>query len=311
MGWPRLRKGTPEEGLTGRETRKVVRAMEGMAPRHQRLFCISALIVIGLAPSLARAELPQCLDVPSINDDYRVGYALSTGIWHDPQVSLHHRLSLQIPLWNVAAGAQLSFNNVIGEHAGSSVGNLRLFVNYFYSFEWARRANLWIGGGIDGYAPTATELDPQAETTSLFASAVMGDSTLNAPDITFGMRPRLHLGAEMWIFSVQAFAGAAIQFLGTEVRSAFEWGFNFSAQATDWLVLMAEATGVAWMVGAPEWMSVRVVMLGGGLRFILPSGFLLGLWARAPAAGGETAYGEGTFIGFELGWSHSRNWILF
>lgn len=271
--------------------------------------CFFSLAII--LPATATAELPQCLDVQSVNDDYRVGYKLTTGIWDDPSVTLHHRLSLQIPLWGAAAGAQLSFNNVIGDIAGSSFGNLRLFVNYFYTFEWASRANIWIGGGIDGYVPTATALDPQALLTPLYIGPITGDASLNAPDITFSVRPRIQLAAEMWIFSVQAFAAAAIHFMGAEVRSAFEWGINFSAQATSWLVLMAEATGVSWMVGMPEWMSIRVVTVGGGLRFVLPSGFLLGLWARAPAAGEAAEVGEGTFIGVDLFWRHSRNWILF
>lgn len=280
-------------------------------PRHI-LFGLCLAGVVALAPGAAQAELPQCLDVQSTNDDYRVGYQLTTGIWRDAQVTLHHRVSLQIPIWGAVAGAQLPFNNVTGENAGSSVGNLRLFVNYFYTFEWARRANIWIGGGVDTYTPTSTALDPQASSTPLYVGPLTGDSTLNAPDITFGLRPRLHLAAEMWVFSVQAFGAATIHFMGSEIRSAFEWGINFSAQATSWLVLSAEATGVSWMVGSPEWMSIRVVTVGGGLRFVLPSGFLLGLWARAPAAGSEDSpYREGTFIGVDVLWRHDRDWILF
>jgi hypothetical protein len=281
--------------------------------RASRKVCVG-LAIVGLVLSCggdARAELPQCFDVAPTNDDYRIGYSMVTGIWNDEQVSFHHRALLQIPLWGAAAGVQVPFANAYGDVTNSSLGNLRMYAQYFYTFQWARRANVWVGGGIDVYIPSASALDPQAPETQLISGIAIGDSSLTAPDLDFGIRPRLHIAGEAWIFSLQAFGGFAVQFLDDESRSAFEWGVNFSAQATDWLVISAEATGVSWMVGPPSWMTQRLVTLGAGFRFVLPAGFLLGLWARAPAAGGETTFGEGVFVGFDLLWRHDRNWVLF
>ena len=273
---------------------------------------IAVLVCIACAGRSARAELPQTFDVPAVTDDYLINYGLAFGIWTSDQYSLHHRLGLQIPLWAAAAGAQLSFTNVFGELSDSGLGNLRLYLQWFHNFEWARRANFWIGGGLDGYVPTATAFEAESETALLVGSPAAGDSSLVAPDTTFGLRPRLQLAGQAWIFSVQMFGAAAVQFVGNEVRVAFEWGINFSANATEWLAIVAEATGVSWTIEPPPWMAPRSVTIGGGLRFNLPGGWLPGIWFRVPATGGDTGrYGDVAFIGLELTWRHGRNWFLF
>ena len=274
----------------------------------------SALIAIAavmLCSSAARAELPQCFDMPSANDDYRVSYTSSVGFRGEDQYSLHHRVGLQIPLWGAAAGAQLTFSNVFGPISESVVGNLRLYLQYFHSFEWADRANIWIGGGVDGYAPTATALNPQEPLAALTAGSVPGDASIGSPDLTFALRPRLHLGTQAWIFSLQVMGAASVQFLDGGFRSALEWGINVSAQAVEWLVIAAEVTGISWLDQAPGWMPQRTVVFAGGLRLDLPGGWMPGLWVRAPATGRENEVGEGVFIGVELLWRHDRNWILF
>jgi len=279
-----------------------------------RYFIIGSVLLacMASAPRSARAELPQTFNVPSVTDDYRVTYALAFGIWAPDEYCFDHRLGLQLPLWAAALGAQLSFTNVFGEVDDSGVGNLRLYLQWFHNFEWARRANFWIGGGIDGYVPTATAFEPDSDQALLMGSGVAGDSSLNAPDTTFGLRPRLQIAGQAWIFSVQAFGAAAVQFVGSEVRVAFEWGINFSADATEWLAIVAELAGVSWTVEPPPWMEPRAVTVGGGLRFNLPGGWMPGVWFRVPAIGADTArFNDVAYVGLELTWQHGRNWFLF
>ncbi len=277
----------------------------------RRLLAALALTTAVAAPTAASADVPEPFHLPAMSDDYRVGYSLEGGIWTEGQGTLHHRLRLQIPLWGTAAGATLPFGNALGEVNDSVLGNLVLYAQWFRRFAIAPRTAVRIGGGLDVYAPTATPLEPQEAEAALLSGPAAAESALFAPGLTVALRPRVHLGGELWIFSLQMAAGAAVHFEGSHAAVAIDWGANFSAWITDWVAISAEAAGVSWVHEAPEWMSQRVVTLGGGLRFHLPYGWRPGLWVRTPVTDPLTDFGYGTFVGVEIIWRHDRNWFLF
>ncbi len=271
---------------------------------------IALLLVLG-APVTAAAELPEPFGVPPTATDYRVGYALEGGIWSEGQGTIFHRLALQLPLWGAAAGAVLPFANALGDVNDSVIGNLRLYGQVFRRFAVAPRTALTVGGGLDAYAPTATPYSAQDPLAVLVAGSSAGESTLFAPALSFAVRPRLHVAGELWIFSAQTTAGAAVHFEGSQARVAIEWGAALAASLTDGVALVVEATGISWMLAPPDWMAERTVTLGGGLRFHLPWGWRPGLWVRAPLVDRSTDQGFGTFVGVEILWQHDRSWFLF
>jgi len=276
-----------------------------------RLLAVAALASLVALPGAARGEVPEPFQLPSTSDDYRISYAVEGGIWTEGQGTLHHRLRLQIPLWGTAAGAILPFGNAFGEVNDSVLGNLVLYTQWFRRFAVAPRTAMRIGGGFDVYAPTASPLGPQDPEATLLAGPAAAESALFAPGLTVAVRPRIHVGGELWIFSLQMMASASVHFEGSQARVAIDWGANLSAWVTDWLALCAETSGVAWIHEAPEWMDQRVVTLGGGLRFHLPYGWRPGLWIRTPVTDPLTDFGYGTFVGVEVIWRHDRNWLLF
>jgi hypothetical protein len=274
-----------------------------------RLAVVGALVL--LWPARAAAEPSEGFDVPVASDDYRVDYSLAVGLWRASQTSLQHRLRFQIPLWSAAVGAQFSVSHAVGDVDDTVAGNLRIYAHYFHTFEWARRASVTVGGGLDVYAPTATSLDPQSELAALVAGPAPGDASLDAPDIRFGVRPRIHLLGQAWIFTVQAHGAVAVHLLDDDVRAALEWGVHVSAAATTWISIVGEVSGVSWIDQAPSWSPQRNTSFGMGVRFTFPGGWLPGLFVRVPAAGNDTEAGEGIFVGVQLVWRHDRDWIRF
>jgi hypothetical protein len=268
-------------------------------------------VVLLATPAQALADLPEPFAAPSTSDDYRVAYSLEGGIWTEGQGTLQHRLSLQIPLWGAAASALLPFANAIGRLNDSSLGNLRLSVQAFRRFAIAPRTALTVGGGIDSYAPTATPFAPQDPIAVLLAGPTAGESALFSPDLTIAFRPRAHVAGQLWIFSVQVMAAASVHFEGSQARVAIEWSAALSGFVTDWMALVVEAAGVAWVLEQPDWMLPRTVTLGGGLRFQLPWGWRPGIWVRGPVTDRLTEQGYGTFVGVEVLWQHERSWFLF
>lgn len=276
-----------------------------------RLAAPLAVLLLLAAPRQSRAELPEAFGTPPAASDYRVGYALEGGIWTEGQGTILHRVSIQIPLWGASAGALLPFANAFGEVNDSIVGNLRLYAQMFRRFAVAPRTALTLGGGLDAYAPTATAYTAQDPLAVLISGPTSGEVSLYAPALSFGVRPRVQVGGELWIFSAQLVGGATVHFEGSQARVAIEWGAALGAFLTDWLALVVEATGVSWVLEAPEWMAERVVTLGGGLRFHLPWGWRPGLWVRAPVVDRASDYGYGTFVGVEIVWQHDRSWLIF
>jgi hypothetical protein len=276
-----------------------------------RWLAFVTLMLASTAGRQAWADLPQTFDLPTMADDYRLTYGLSTGIWDQRQVALNHTVALQMPLRQGAVGAELSLTNLIGDLTGSSLGNLRLHIQWFQKLALSTRNRFLVGGGLDFFVPTSTSMDAESDQATLVAGAPPGDAGSAAPDAAFTIRPRLQVGTEVWIFSAQLFGATAVQFVGQQARFALEWGVNLAAYFTRWMALAVEATGVSWLDTPPDWMDRRVVNLGLGLRFATRHGLLPAVWLRVPVVNTETSYGGALFINVELSWFHERNWFLF
>ncbi len=263
-----------------------------------------------LSCSVAWADIPAPFSAPPAEDDYRISYSLETGIWQNEE-TLHHQLAVQIPIWSTAVGALLPFVNAFGEVNDSLMGNMRLYVQWFHRFSFGSRTGLTVGGGVDVYFPTATPFEEAQPHAPLIAAPMAGETALFAPELTFATRPRVHVGGELWIFCLQAFAGAGVHFVGSEAMVAFEWGANLATSIVDWLTVAVEITGAAWLTDEPWWMEQRAVFIAGGLRFLLPHGLEPALWVRGSLITPEHDWGWAPFVGVNLTWRHDRDWILF
>jgi len=268
-------------------------------------------LTLVLAPATARAELPEPFGGAGMSDDYRFGYALSVGVWEGDQATLHHRVRMQIPLWSVAAGAVAPFANAIGDVDDSTMGNLRLYVQWFHDFSIARRANLRIGGGLDAYLPTATRFTAVNERDFLVTGPAVGESAAYLEDMSFAFRPRLHVGGEVWIFSFQGFAGVPVILEGSSSMAGFDWGVTLAATFYETVALAVETTGTVWLDERPESLPESHVSAGAGLRFLLPHGWQPAIWVRGPLTEEDTLDREDVSIGVELLWRHDRRWLLF